>query len=95
VKVGVTSAGTGVDSQTRAYAEYRFVSRLAEARDRISDAEIALLGWTGAGRASEPMCAISITLRAGGLVRAAARGPHIYHAIDRAVEGAAEGVQTS
>ena len=95
MRVGVTSAGTGVDSQTRAYAEYRFVSRLAAARDRISGAEIALLGWTGGGRPAEPMCAISITLQEGGHVRVTARAPHIYHAIDKAVEGAAEGVQTS
>jgi hypothetical protein len=93
VKIGVSGAGDGVDTQTYAYAEYRLFSRLAPARDRVSNAAIALIGTSD--RLPVAVCSISVSLQQGGQVRVSARAPHIYDAIDQAVDGAAKGVHTA
>ena len=89
IRIAVTGAGEAIDGQTRAYAEYRLFSRLTAARDRIDHALVAL---RGGGAHGVPRCAITLTLRTGGLLAADARAAHIYDAIDRAVDLAAEGV---
>lgn len=99
IRIDVSSAGGPLDGQTRAYAEYRLFSRLASRAD-IDFAAIALVdpGETAAspaGPAPRAICTISITLHHGKRVRVSARAPHIYDAIDRAVDGAAQGVHSS
>lgn len=89
VRIAVTGAGDDIDGQTRAYAEYRLFSQLAAARDRIDHALVVLRAGGAQGAAR---CAITLTLRTGGLLSADARAAHIYDAIDRAVARAAEGV---
>ena len=93
VRIGVSASGEDVDAQTRAYAEYRLFSRLAASSDRVSDAEIALIG--SHGRLCMAVCSISVTLQQGGCLRIWARAQHIYDAIDQAVERAAKGVHVS
>lgn len=93
MKIGVSAAGDGIDPQTRAYAEYRLFSRLAPSRARVGDAAIALIGTNGRPRLA--VCSISVSLLHGGHVRVSARAPHIYDAIDQAVEGAAKGVHAT
>lgn len=104
IRIDVSSAGGPLDGQTRAYAEYRLFSRLAPARAAVDYATIALVDPPPAGGdTSQPardvapraICTISITLHHGKRVRVSARAPHIYDAIDRAVDGAARGVLAS
>lgn len=100
IRIDVSSAGGPLDGQTRAYAEYRLFSRLAPSRAAVDYATIALVDpgdAAGAAHASAPqaICTISIALHQGKRVRVSARAPHIYDAIDRAVDGAAKGVHTS
>lgn len=90
MKIGVSAVGDGIGPQTRAYAEYRLFSRLAPAEERVSGAAIALIGAGGGPRMA--VCSISLNFHRGGHVRVSARAPHIYDAIDQAVEGAAKGV---
>jgi hypothetical protein len=90
VKIGVSATGEGIDPQTRAYAEYRLFSRLAPSEERVTGAAIALIGTNGRPRMA--VCSISLDLHHGGRLRVSARAPHIYDAIDQAVEGAAKGV---
>jgi ribosome-associated translation inhibitor RaiA len=92
LRIAVSGVGADIDGQTRAYAEYRLFSRLAGARDHVDHALIAL---RGGGEQGAARCAITITLRSGGLCTASARAQHIYDAIDQAVESAAKGVQHS
>ena len=89
LRIAVTGLGDEVDGQTRAYAEYRLFSRLAAAREPVDHALIVLRGGGAQGAAR---CAITLTLCSGGLRSADARASHIYDAIDRAVESAAQGV---
>ena len=96
MKIGVSATGDGIGPQTRAYAEYRLFSRLAAADERVTGAAIALIGTSGQdGRPRLAVCSISLHLNHGGHVRVSARAPHIYDAIDQAVDGAAKGVHTS
>lgn len=90
IRIDVSSAGGAIDGQTRAYAEYRLFSRLAQARGRVDFAGVALIDASEhTGRA---VCSITVTLRNGTRVRVSAKAPHIYDAIDRAVDQAAKGV---
>ena len=88
IRIAVTGLGGGVDGQTRAYAEYRLFSRLASARDLVDHALVAL----GGGSRGAARCAITLTLRSGEVRSTDARASHLYDAIDRAVESAAQGV---
>lgn len=93
MRIGVSTAGDGVDAQTRAYAEYRLFSRLGASRDAVTGAAIALVGATPGRQVAT--CSIAVSLDHGGSVRVSAHAPHIYEAIDQAVEGAAKGVHAS
>lgn len=95
IRIDVSAAGGSFDGQTRAYAEYRLFSRLAPLRARVDHATIALLDPRDAGDGVRAICTITIALHRGARVRVSARAPHIYDAIDRAVEGAARGVHSS
>lgn len=100
IRIDVSSAGGALDGQTRAYAEYRLFSRLAPSRAAVDYATIALVDPGDVAAADDApapraICTISIALHHGKRVRVSARAPHIYDAIDRAVDGAARGVHAS
>lgn len=93
IRIDVSSTGGPLDGQTRAYAEYRLFSRLAPEGAAVDWATVALIEPDEHARLA--VCTISISLHHGKRVRVSARAPHIYDAIDRAVDGAARGVHSS
>ena len=92
IRIDVTGTGGPLDGQTRAYAEYRLFSRLAPEGAAVDYATVALI--EPAEHLAAAVCTITLSLHHGKRVRVSARAPHIYDAIDRAVDGAARGVHT-
>ena len=81
--IDVRVATSGLDEQTRAYAEFRMFSALARLEPEI-DAVTVVLTRASISPGSID-CAVSVTFADGGRLRVRARGSHAYDAINRAV----------
>jgi hypothetical protein len=88
MRIDVHDAGNEFDDQTRAYAEYRVFSTLANVADVVHDVGVDL---TRAADAAETWtapdacaCSVSIRLRSGCQLDVSSHGRHPYEAIDRA-----------
>lgn len=88
MRIDVHDSGNHFDDQTRAYAEYRVFSTLANLGDVVQEVGVDL---ARTGDAAETptvrdafACSVSIRLRSGREVDVASHGQHPYEAIDRA-----------
>jgi hypothetical protein len=75
------------DGQTRAYAEYRVFSVLANLADVVHEVGVGLARAEAAGTAAASdafACSVSIRLRSGRHLDVASHAQHPYEAIDRA-----------
>jgi ribosome-associated translation inhibitor RaiA len=74
-----------VSSQARTYAEYRVFSALTRHALKFRRARVVLRQSDGQGTSDRVTCAVSVALEPGS-VRVRVTGPHVYAAINRAVE---------
>ena len=71
--------------QARTYAEYKVFSALVRHAPHVRSARIALRRADYQGCRSVA-CAVTVAVEPTGLVRAEARGPHAFAAVNRTVE---------
>jgi hypothetical protein len=79
-------ADDNVSSQARTYAEYRVFSALTRQALKFRRARVLLRLSDNHGACDRVTCAVSVALEPSGSVRVRMTGPHVYAAINRAVE---------
>jgi hypothetical protein len=83
MRIEATEIGRAFGRQTRAYAEYRIFSSLAQFGEGVREAEVSLAA-IACGRSV--VCSVLVAVETGAPVRITARGRHAYDAINRVAE---------
>jgi ribosome-associated translation inhibitor RaiA len=81
MRIEAAEIGRTYGRQTRAYAEYRVFSSLAQFTGVVREAQVSL---TPADSTQHVVCSVVLGLEEGVPVRVTARGRHAYDAINRA-----------
>src|SRR3954447_13418501 len=94
-RIQVVADSNAVSTQARIYAEYRVFSALTRHSLKFRRARVSLRPNSDAGTFATVTCAVSVALDPSGSVRVRVTGPHVYAAINRAIErlGCAVGEQ--
>jgi len=85
-RLHVVSEDNAISSQARTYAEYRVFSALMRHALKFRSARVLLRPSADQGVCDRVTCAVSIALEPSGSLRVRVTGPHVYAAINRAVE---------
>jgi ribosome-associated translation inhibitor RaiA len=85
-RIHVVSDDNGISSQAKTYAEYRVFSALTRHALKFRRARVLLRSSVDAGGSDRVTCAVSVDLEPSGSVQVQVTGPHVYAAINRAVE---------
>ena len=85
-RIHVLADANAISSQARSYAEYRVFSALTRHTIGFRRARVLLRASAGAHTSDRVSCALSVALAPSGSVRVRVTGPHVYAAINRAVE---------
>ena len=85
-RIHVVSEDKAISSQARTYAEYRVYSALIRHAVQFRSARVLLRPSEDQGTCDRITCAVSVALEPSGSVRVRVTGPHVYAAINRAVE---------
>ena len=85
-RIHIIADENAINSQARTYAEYRVFSALTRQALEFRRARVLLRQSEDRGTFDRVICAVSIALEPSGMVRVRATGPHVYAAINRAVE---------
>jgi hypothetical protein len=80
MRIEATDIGRAFGRQTRAYAEYRIFSSLAQFSEVVREAEVSL---APAARGRAVVCSVLVAVETSAPVRVTARGHHAYDAINR------------
>ena len=83
MRIEATEIGRAFGRQTRAYAEYRVFSSLAQFSEVVREAEVSL---APAARGRSMVCSVLVSVKTGAPVQVTARGRHAYDAINRVVD---------
>lgn len=75
-----------ISSQARTYAEYRVFAALSRYAQEFQRARIVLRPSRAGRRHETVSCAVSVTFGGSRVLRIRATGPHVYSAINRAVD---------
>jgi hypothetical protein len=85
-RIHVLGDDDAITSQARTYAEYRVFSALTRHALKFRSARVLLRPIEDRGVNDRVCCAVSVGLDPAGSVRVRVTGPHVYAAINRAVE---------
>jgi ribosome-associated translation inhibitor RaiA len=85
-RIHVVADDNAISSQARTYAEYRVFSALTRHALEFRSARVLLRPSEDQGTCDRVTCAVSVALEPSGSVRIRVTGPHVYAAINRAVE---------
>jgi ribosome-associated translation inhibitor RaiA len=85
-RIHVVGDGNAISSQARTYAEYRVFSALTRHALKFRRARVLLRPGENHDTRDRVSCAVSVALEPSGSVRVRVTGPHVYAAINRAVE---------
>jgi ribosome-associated translation inhibitor RaiA len=85
-RITVVSEDDGINAQARTYAEYRVFAVLARHTRNVGRVRVVLRQVDASETCDEVVCAVTVTLEPAGVLRIRATGPHVYAAINRAVE---------
>jgi ribosome-associated translation inhibitor RaiA len=85
-RIHVVADDNAISSQARTYAEYRVFSALTRHALKFRSARVLLRPTEDRGTCDRVTCAVSVALEPSGSVRVRVTGPHVYAAINRAVE---------
>jgi ribosome-associated translation inhibitor RaiA len=83
MRIEAKDIGRTFGRQTRAYAEFRIFSSLAQFSDVVREAAVSV---TPAARGRSVVCSVLVGLETGVPVRVSARGRHAYDAINRVAD---------
>ena len=75
-----------VSAQARTYAEYRVFSALSRQTRKFRRVRVVLRQTDDRGTCETVACAVSVALEPTGSVRIRVTAPHVYAAINRAVQ---------
>ena len=85
-RIHVVANDNAISSQARTYAEYRVFAALTRHAVKFRRARVLLRPSDDGGACDTVTCAVSVALEPSGSVRVRVTGPHVYAAINRAVE---------
>jgi ribosome-associated translation inhibitor RaiA len=85
-RIHVIADDNAISSQARTYAEYRVFSALTRHALKFRSARVLLRPGEDRGTCDKVTCAVSVALEPSGSVRVRVTGPHVYAAINRAIE---------
>jgi hypothetical protein len=85
-RIYVVADDKAISSQARTYAEYRVFSALTRHALKFRRARVLLRPSKDFGACDRVICAVSVALEPSGTARVRVTGPHVYAAINRAVE---------
>jgi ribosome-associated translation inhibitor RaiA len=75
-----------INAQARTYAEYRVFAALARHTRSVRRVHVVLRHTDERGTCDKITCVVTVSLEPVGSLRIRVRGPHVYAAINRAVE---------
>ncbi len=84
--ITVVSGNDAISAQARTYAEYRVFAVMARHTRNIRRVRVVLRHVGARGTGGKVACAVTMMLDPAGVLRTRATGPHVYAAINRAVE---------
>ena len=85
-RITVVSDDDSINAQARTYAEYRVFAVLARHTRRLRRARVMLRYIDKRDSCDKVTCAVTVKLDPSVSLRVRATGPHVYAAINRAVE---------
>jgi hypothetical protein len=85
-RIHVVADDKAISSQARTYAEYRVFSALTRHGLKFRRARVLLRPSKDLGTCDRVICAVSVALEPSGIARVRVTGPHVYAAINGAVE---------
>jgi ribosome-associated translation inhibitor RaiA len=85
-RIHIIADDAAINPQARTYAEYRVFWALTRHPLKFRRARVLLRPNEDRGTCEKVICAVSITLEPSGTLRVRGTGPHVYAAINRAVE---------
>jgi ribosome-associated translation inhibitor RaiA len=85
-RIHVLADDTVISPQARTYAEYRVFSALTRHALKFRRARVLLRSGEDHGTCDTVTCAVTVSLDPSGSVTVRATGPHVYAAINRAVD---------
>ena len=85
-RIHVVADHNVISSQARTYAEYRVFAALTRHALKFRSARVLLRPSENRGTCDRVTCAVAVGLEPSGSVRVRVTGPHVYAAINRAVE---------
>ncbi len=85
-RIHVVSDHDAISRQARTYAEYRVFSALTRHAFKFRSARVLLCPSEDRSTFDRVTCAVSVALEPSGSVRVQVTEPHVYAAINRAVE---------
>ena len=85
-RIHVVTNDNAISSQALTYAEYRVFAALTRHALEFRRARVLLRSSDDRGSCDRVTCAVSVALNPSGSVRVRTTGPHVYAAINRAVE---------
>ena len=85
-RITVVNGDDSINAQARTYAEYRVFAVLARHTRSVRRVRVVLRHADGRGTCDKVTCVVTVALEPAGSLRIRVRGPHVYAAINRAVE---------
>ena len=85
-RIHIIADHKAIGSQACTYAEYRLFSALTRHPLKFRRARVLLRLSKDCGAFARVTCAVSVALDPSGSVRVRVTGPHVYAAINRAIE---------
>lgn len=85
-RILVTANGKEISAQARTYAEYRVFSTLTQHVPGFREASVVLRQLDSAEPYDAIGCEVAVALEPAGTLRIRATGPHVYAAINAAIE---------
>lgn len=82
----LVDSDNAIGSQARRYAEYRVFAALTRQAPQFECARVVLRPVHDDGTCDAAICSVSVTLDRSRAFRVRATGPHVYAAINRAVD---------
>jgi ribosome-associated translation inhibitor RaiA len=85
-RITVVCEDDAINAQARTYAEYRVFAALARHSGNVRRVRVVLRQMDAGETCDKVECAVTVTLEPSGVLRLRSTGPHVYAAINRAVE---------
>jgi ribosome-associated translation inhibitor RaiA len=85
-RITVVAGNDSISAQARTYAEYRIFALVARHTRWVRQVRVFIRQTEGRRACDSVTCTVSVALEPSGSLRIRATGPHVYAAINRAVD---------